>query len=81
METEHQIERELTRGAARLPPKKSHTRFMAVLVVAGILLLLGVIYGVMKRQTHDQALAATADRIPSAVIRAGMVRFTPACRL
>jgi len=80
METEHQVERELTRGTARLPPKKSHTKFMAVLVVAGVLLSLGVIYGVMKRQMHDQALAATAEdesaRAP--VVNVGRVRLSGA---
>ncbi|MGA3203133.1 MAG: efflux RND transporter periplasmic adaptor subunit [Bryobacteraceae bacterium] len=76
METEQQIDRELRRGTARLPHKKSHAKFIVSLAVVGVLLAAGVMYGVFKRQTHDQALAATADdessRAP--VVNVGHVR-------
>jgi RND family efflux transporter MFP subunit len=76
METEEQIQRELRRGTARLPHQKSHAKFIASLAVVGVLLAAGVLYGVFKRQTHDQALAATADdessRAP--VVNVGHVR-------
>jgi RND family efflux transporter MFP subunit len=76
METEQQIDRELRRGTARPPHQKSHAKFIASLAVVGVLLAAGVVYGVFKRQTHDQALAATADdessRAP--VVNVGHVR-------
>ncbi len=76
METEQQIDRELRRGAALTRHEKSHGKFIAVLVVVGVLLIVGVVFGVLKRQTHDQALAATADdessRAP--VVNVGHVR-------
>jgi len=76
METEQQIDRELRRGTARLPHKKSHAKFIASLAVVGVLLAAGVVYGVFKRQTHDQALADRADdessRAP--VVNVGHVR-------
>ncbi|MGA3186117.1 MAG: efflux RND transporter periplasmic adaptor subunit [Bryobacteraceae bacterium] len=75
METEHQIDRKLTRGA-RLHHQKSHAKFIALIVVLSVLLAAGVGYGVWKRQTHDTALAATADdesaRAP--VVNVGRVR-------
>src|SRR5580704_11070700 len=75
METEHQIDRELT-GRSPLPHKKSHRKFIALLVVLGVVLAVSVGFGVLRRQTHDQALAATADdesaRAP--VVNVGRVR-------
>jgi RND family efflux transporter MFP subunit len=76
METEHQIDRELTRGAARPGHEKSHAKFIALLAVLGVLLIAAVLFGVLKRQTHDQALAASAEdessRAP--VVNVGHVR-------
>ena len=73
METEHQIEHELT---GRLAHKKSHGKFIALLVVLSVLLVAGVAAGVLKRQTHDRALASSADddagRAP--VVNVGHVR-------
>jgi RND family efflux transporter MFP subunit len=75
METEHQIDRELA-SRAPLPHKKSHGKFIALLVVLGVLLIAGIAAGVMMRQTHDRALAATAeddaDRAP--MVNVGRVR-------
>jgi RND family efflux transporter MFP subunit len=75
METEHQIDRELT-GRSPLPHKKSHRKFIALLVVLGVVLAVSVGFGVLRRQTHDQALAASADdesaRAP--VVNVGRVR-------
>lgn len=74
METEHQIERELT-GRAPLPHKKSHGKFIALLVILSVLLVAGVAAGVLKRQTHDRALAATAvdDASRAPVVNVGHV--------
>ena len=76
METEQQIDRELRRGTAWPPHQKSHAKFIASLAVVGVLLAAGVVYGVFKRQTHDQALADSADdessRAP--VVNVGHVR-------
>jgi len=76
METEHQIERELARGVAAQHHKKSHAKFIVLIVVLGVLLIAGIVYGVLKRQTHDDALAATAEdesaRAP--VVNVGHVR-------
>src|SRR3984957_771146 len=75
METEHQIDRELNR-AKPLGHKKSHGKFIALLVVLGVLLIAGVAAGVLKRQSHQRALAASADddssRAP--VVNVGHVR-------
>jgi RND family efflux transporter MFP subunit len=75
METEHQIDRELT-GRSPLPHKKSHAKFITLLVVLGVVLAVSVAFGVLRRQTHDQALAASADdesaRAP--VVNVGRVR-------
>jgi RND family efflux transporter MFP subunit len=75
METEHQIDRELT-GRSPLPHKKSHRKFIALLVVLGVVLAVSIAFGVMRRQTHDQALAASADdesaRAP--IVNVGRVR-------
>jgi RND family efflux transporter MFP subunit len=75
METEHQIERESTPRATVLPHKKSHAKFVAILVIVGILLAAGVAYGVLKRQTHDRALASTADddAVRAPVVNVGRV--------
>jgi RND family efflux transporter MFP subunit len=76
METEHQVEQEIRRAATPLGHKKSHGKFIALLVVLGILLVAGVAAGVLKRQTHDRALASSADddagRAP--VVNVGHVR-------
>lgn len=76
METEHQIDREVANRPAALAHKHSHTKFIALIVVLGILLTLSVGYGVLRRQTHDQALAASAEdesaRAP--VVNVGRVR-------
>ena len=73
METEHQIERKLTGSVLQ---KKSHAKFIALLVVLSVLLVAGVAAGVLKRQTHDRALAATSEdeagRAP--VVNVGHVR-------
>lgn len=73
METEQQIDRELR---ALHTHKKSHAKFIALLVVLGALLIVSIAYGVMVRQTHDRALAASADddasRAP--VVNVGRVR-------
>lgn len=76
MQTEHQIDREPARGAARLTHKKSHAKFIALIVVVGILLTVGVVFGVMKRQTRDQALETTAaeDAGQALVVNVGHVR-------
>jgi RND family efflux transporter MFP subunit len=76
METEQQIDRELRRGTARLPHQKSHAKFIASLAMVGVLLAAGVLYGVLKRQTHDQALADSADNESSRapVVNVGHVR-------
>jgi RND family efflux transporter MFP subunit len=72
METEHQIEHRAT----PLAHKKSHGKFIALLVVLAVLLAAGVTAGLLKRQTHDRALAATAEddagRVP--VVNVGHVR-------
>src|ERR1700722_12427128 len=60
METEHQIDRELNR-AKPLGHKKSHGKFVTLLVVLGVLLIAGVAAGVLKRQTHERALASRAE--------------------
>ncbi len=76
METEHQIDREPVSRPAALAHKHSHTKFIALVVVLGVLLILSVGYGVLRRQTHDQALAASAEdesaRAP--VVNVGRVR-------
>jgi RND family efflux transporter MFP subunit len=73
METEQQVDRELKTLHTR---KKSHAKFIGLLVVLGILLIASVAFGVLKRQTHDRALAASADedsgRAP--VVNVGRVR-------
>jgi RND family efflux transporter MFP subunit len=76
METEHQIDRELAGRATPLPHKKSHTKFITLLVVLGVLLIVSIAYGVLKRQTHDKALAATAedDSSRAPVVNVGHVR-------
>lgn len=75
METEHQIDRELAERAS-YPHKKSHGKFIVLLVVVGVLLMAGVAYGLLKRQTHDRALAATADdeAVRAPVVNVGRVR-------
>jgi RND family efflux transporter MFP subunit len=76
METEHQIERTVTSRGTPLGHKKSHGKFIALLVVLSVLLVAGVAAGVLKRQTHDKALASTAEdeagRAP--VVNVGHVR-------
>jgi hypothetical protein len=61
METEQQFDREMTRRAALGGPKKSHKKFITLLVVLGILLIASIAAGVLSRRTHDLALASTAD--------------------
>ena len=58
METEQQIDRELKALRTR---KKSHAKFIGLLVVLGVVLIASVAFGVLRRQTHDSALAASAD--------------------
>jgi RND family efflux transporter MFP subunit len=72
METEQQIDRELK----ALQHKKSHAKFIGLLVVLGILLIASVAFGVLKRQTHDRALAASADEDSgrALVVNVGRVR-------
>lgn len=76
METEQQIDREIPGRGRSLDHKKSHGKFIALVVVLILLLMAGVAAGVLKRQTHDRALAATADdeagRAP--VVNVGHVR-------
>src|SRR5579871_5203896 len=76
METEHQIESDATNRPATLGHKHSHTKFITLIVVLAVLLILSIAYGVMRRQTHDQALAASAEdesaRAP--VVNVGHVR-------
>src|SRR5580704_12266397 len=76
METEHQIELEMRSRATALAHKKSHGKFIALLVVLGILLVAGVTAGVLKRQTHDRALASSAedDAGRALVVNVGRVR-------
>lgn len=75
METEQQIDRELRRAGLHTH-KKSHAKFIALLVVLASLLLASIVYGVLQRQTHEQALAASAEdesnRAP--VVNVGRVR-------
>src|SRR6202035_1136908 len=56
--------------------QKSHAKFIGLLVVLGVLLIASIAFGVLKRQTHDRALAASADedsgRAP--VVNVGRVR-------
>jgi RND family efflux transporter MFP subunit len=61
LETEHQIERESTGRATPLERKKSHGKFIVLVAVLLVLLMAGVGAGVLKRQTHDRALASSAD--------------------
>jgi RND family efflux transporter MFP subunit len=72
MEIEHQVEPRAT-GLAQ---KKSHGKFIALLAVLSVLLIAGVAAGVLKRQTHDRALASSAEddagRAP--VVNVGHVR-------
>lgn len=75
METEQQIDRELRRAGLHTH-KKSHAKFITLLVVLGVLLIASVAFGVLKRQTHDQALAASAedDSSRAPVVNVGRVR-------
>jgi RND family efflux transporter MFP subunit len=72
METEYHTESRAT----PLAHKKSHGKFIALLVVLGVLLVAGVTAGVLKRQTHDRALASNAEdeagRAP--IVNVGHVR-------
>src|SRR5271163_1061531 len=74
METEQQVDREPRR--ALRTHKKSHAKFIGLLVVLGVVLIVGIVFGVLRRQTHDRALAASADedsgRAP--VVNVGRVR-------
>ena len=76
MEIEQQVDREPKRGAALHSYKKSHAKFIGLLAVLGVLLIASVAFGVFRRQTHDRALAASADedsgRAP--VVNVGRVR-------
>src|ERR1700733_8730810 len=76
METEQQVDRELRRGAALHSHKKSHAKFIGLLAVLGVLLIASVAFGVMRRQTHDRALAASAedDSSRALVVNVGRVR-------
>ena len=74
METEQQVDRELRH--ALHAPKKSHAKFIGLLVVLGVVLIASVVFGVLKRLTHDRALAASADEDSSRalVVNVGRVR-------
>jgi RND family efflux transporter MFP subunit len=74
METEQQIEREPRR--ALHTHKKSHAKFIGLLVVLGVVLGASVVFSVLRRQTHDRALAASADEDSSRapVVNVGRVR-------
>jgi RND family efflux transporter MFP subunit len=76
METEQQIDRELK----ALHHKKSHAKFIGLLIVLGVLLIASVAFGVLKRQTHDRALAASADEDSgrALVVNVGRVRLSGA---
>ncbi len=77
METDQQVDRELK---ALHAPKKSHATFIGLLVVLGVLLIASVAFGVLKRQTHDRALAASADEDSgrALVVNVGRVRLSGA---
>ena len=79
METEHQIDRERS-STTQLPHKKSHRTFIILVVTLAVLLIAGVSFGVLRRQTHDQALAASAEdessRAP--VVNVGYVKMSGA---
>ncbi len=76
MEIEQQIDRDVSSRAAALSRKTAHAKFIALLAVLGLLLVFGVAYGVLQRQTHNRALAASAEdesaRAP--VVNIGRVR-------
>lgn len=61
METEQQFDREMRRREALGGPRKSHKKFITLLVLLGILLIASVAAGVLTRRTHDLALASTAE--------------------
>jgi RND family efflux transporter MFP subunit len=71
-----ETELEPTSRATALTHKQSHGKFIALLVILGILLIIGVAAGVLKRQTHDRALAATAEdeSVRAPVVNVGHVR-------
>lgn len=75
METEQQIDREL-RGAPSLPHKKSHAKFIALVTTLAVLLVAAVAVNLVRRQTHEKALAASSEdelsRAP--VVNLGRVR-------
>src|SRR6204780_952222 len=75
METEHQIDRAFNR-ANLLAQKKSNGKFIAPLVGLGVRRIAGVAAGVLKRQTHDRALASSAedDTSRAPVVNVGHVR-------
>ncbi|HEV1287762.1 MAG TPA: efflux RND transporter periplasmic adaptor subunit [Bryobacteraceae bacterium] len=76
MEIEQQVDREPKRGAALHTYKKSHAKFIGLLAVLGVLLIASVAFGVLRRQTHDRALAAGAedDSSRAPVVNVGHVR-------
>jgi hypothetical protein len=49
METEHQVDRELARTAAAQHHQRSHAKFIALIVVLGLLLVAGIVFGAMTR--------------------------------
>src|SRR5580693_9235825 len=71
-----ETELETSSRATALGHKKSHGKFIALVVVLLVLLIAGVAAGVLKRQTHDKALAATADdeAVRAPVVNVGHVR-------
>ncbi len=73
METEQQIDRELTRG---LLHKKSHTKFIALVAALAIALIAAIAFGLVRYQAHEKALAASSEdesaRAP--VVNVGRVR-------
>ena len=76
METEQQIEREAANSGVRLPHKKSHAKFIALVATLMVLLIAGVTFGLFKRQTHERALAATSEdeSARALVVNVGRVR-------
>ncbi|HVP00440.1 MAG TPA: efflux RND transporter periplasmic adaptor subunit [Bryobacteraceae bacterium] len=73
MQTEQQLDRECTRD---LPHKKSHTKFIVLVAALSILLIAAVVFGLVRYQTHEKALAASSEdessRAP--VVNVGHVR-------
>jgi RND family efflux transporter MFP subunit len=75
METEQQVERG-TGNATRMPHKKSHTKFIALIAALILLLAIAIGFGLVSRRTTEKALAASSEdetsRAP--VVNVGHVR-------